>query len=428
MVSYQLNNAERIIKAKVDLNKSHPFFSYILMHFHINKAKTEEECPTMAVNQFGDLYWCEEFVKKLTNEELRAVLCHETLHVATLTFQRKGRRDHTIWNIATDLVINWILTQERFQLPKGVLLADHRGIYTFKSGKSGKDIQIDLNNKNAEQVYEDLSKHAKQIKEITNADDEGNYDGQVGKHLQGDKDAQGNSTGKGKNASDVSKNESDWKRKAVEASTQAKMRGNMSAELERIVGSLLEPVVDWRNRLYAFITNELPCDFTMRTPSRRFISTGVYTPSVIRENLEVIIGEDVSGSIGMEESREFRSECVGISESFRQVKMRYIGWACTVDPEDDYLITNDNKNQLLDVKFKNSGGTTLESFTNYIKEKEYKARVIVILTDGYIEHKPVVPEGVPILFVVSKNGSKEIVQNYGEVCSLNDVRRDVDRG
>ena len=428
MVSYQLNNSERIIKSKVDLNKSHPFFAYILMHFNINKPQSEKECPTMAVNQYGDLYWCEEFVKKLTNEELRAVLCHETMHVATLTFQRKGRRDHTIWNIATDLVINWILTQERFQLPKDVLLADHRGIYTFKSGKSGKDINIDLNNKNSEQVYDELSKHAKQIKDITNADGEGNYDGQVGKHLQGDKDANGKSSGKGKNASDVSKNESDWKRKAIEASTQAKMRGNMSAEMERIVGSVLEPIVDWRNRLFAFITNELPCDYTMRSPSRRFISTGVYTPSVIKENLEVIVGEDVSGSIGIEESKEFRSECIGIAESYRQVKMRYIGWACTVDPQDDYLITNDNRNELLNIKFKNSGGTTLESFTNYCKEKEYKSRIYVILTDGYIENNPVVPEGASVLFVVSKNGSKEIVQNFGEVCSLNDVRRDVDRG
>lgn len=421
MASYQLNNAERIIKAKVDLNKSHPFFSYILLHFHINKASPEKECRTMAVNQYGDLYWCEEFVQKLTNDELRGVLCHESLHIATLTFQRKGRRDHTLWNIATDLVINWILTQERFSLPTGVLLADHRGIYTFKSGKTKKDITIDLNAKNAEQVYDELEKNSKVIKEITNADGEGNYDGQVGKHLQGDKGADGKATGKGKSASDSAKNEQDWKRKAIEASTQAKMRGNMSAEMERMIGAVLEPIVDWRNRLFAYITNELPCDYTMRTPSRRFISTGVYTPSVVRENLEIIVGEDTSGSIGIEESKEFRGECVGIANSFPQVKMRYIGWANTVDPQDDYLITNDTKNDLIDVKFKNSGGTTLESFTKYIKEKEYKSRIIVILTDGIIENKPVVPEGASILFVISKNGSKEIVQHYGEVCSLNDI-------
>ena len=266
-------------------------------------------------------------------------------------------------------------------------------------------------------------KNAKVIKQLVNADGSGNYDGQVGKHLEGDKNEKGDSTGKGKNPSDAAKNEQDWKRKCVEGATQAKMRGNLSAEMERVVGSVLTPIVDWRSRLFAFITNELPSDYTMRTPSRRFISTGVYSPSVIRENLEVIIGEDTSGSIGMEESREFRSEVVGIMESFRQVKMRYIGWANSVVEEDDYELTSDNKNSLLDVKFKNSGGTTLEAFTNYIKEKQYKARIVVILTDGYIEQNPVVPENVTVLFVVSKNGSSEIVKNYGEVCSLNDTKR-----
>ena len=380
----------------------------------------------MAVNQFGDLFWSENFVQKLTNEELRAVLCHETMHIATLTFQRKGRRDHTLWNIATDLVINWLLTQERFTLPKGVLLADHRGMYTFTSSKTKKQITIDLNAKNAEQVYDDLAKNSKAIKEMVGADGEGNYEGQVGKHLEGDKDSSGKSSGKGKDASSSAQNEQDWKRKAVEAATQAKMRGNMSAEMERVIGAVLTPVVDWRTRLFNFITNELPSDFTMRSPSRRFISTGVYTPSVLRESLEVIIGEDTSGSIGIEESKEFRSEVVGIMDSFRQVKIRYIGWANTVDPQDDYELNSNNKNELLDVKFKNSGGTTLQAFTEYIAEKDYKAKVIVILTDGYIESNPVVPTGATVLFVVSKNGSSEIVSKYGEVCSLNDVKRSDD--
>jgi len=231
------------------------------------------------------------------------------------------------------------------------------------------------------------------------------------------------STGKGKNPSDAAKNEQDWKRKCVEASTQAKMRGNLSAEMERIVGQVLEPVVDWRNRLFNYITNELPCDYTMRTPSRRFISTGVYTPSVIRENLEVIVGCDVSGSIGVEEFHEFISEVVGIADAYRAIKMRLIGWACSVDPEDDYLVTNDNKEELKKIKFKNSGGTTFESFTRYCEEKEYKSKIYVILTDGYIESNPVCPKNGTVLWVVSKNGSTDIVKNFGECCSLNDVRR-----
>ena len=219
LMSYELNQAERIIKVKVDLNKSHPFFAYILLNMEVEKTKHTDKVPTMAVSQYGDLYWNEDFVKTLDNDELKFVLAHEVGHIATLTFQRQGLRDMTLWNIATDLVINYMLMDEGFRAPKGILLPDHRGVYIFQSGKSGKDIKIDLNDKNAEQVYEDLCKNAKAIKKIVKADGKGGYEGQLDGHIEGDADDEGNSTGKGKNEQDQKANENKWKQKAVEGAT-----------------------------------------------------------------------------------------------------------------------------------------------------------------------------------------------------------------
>lgn len=423
LMQYELDTSERIIKTKVDLNKTHPFFSYILMNMQIEKTKHTEEVPTMAVGQYGNLYWNKEFVDTLDNDELKFVLAHEVGHIATLTFQRLGKRDMTLWNIATDLIINYMLLDEGFRAPKGILLPDHRGVYIFQSGKSGKDIKIDLNDKNAEQVYEDLAKHAKAIKKITNADGKGNYEGQVGKHMEGDDDDSGNSTGKGTTEGDQKANENKWKRKAVEGATQAKMRGNMSASMERMLEGVLEPVVDWRSKLFAYITNDLPVDYTMRTPSRRFISTGVYSPTVIRESLELVVGIDISGSISHEEYVEFMSEVVGIANSYRQVKMRVIAWACHVDERDDIEVTQDTQDDLMRCKFYGGGGTELSCLTRYIEEKEYKTKLMVVLTDGYIESKPTMPEGIDCLFVLSRNGHDDVIKDYGDVSSLNDVKR-----
>ena len=423
LMQYELDTSERIIKTKVDLNKTHPFFSYILMNMQIEKTKHTEEVPTMAVGQYGNLYWNKEFVDTLDNDELKFVLAHEVGHIATLTFQRLGKRDMTLWSIATDLIINYMLLDEGFRAPKGILLPDHRGVYIFQSGKSGKDIKIDLNDKNAEQVYEDLAKHAKAIKKITNADGKGNYEGQVGKHMEGDDDDSGNSTGKGTTEGDQKANENKWKRKAVEGATQAKMRGNMSASMERMLEGVLEPVVDWRSKLFAYITNDLPVDYTMRTPSRRFISTGVYSPTVIRESLELVVGIDISGSISHEEYVEFMSEVVGIANSYRQVKMRVIAWACHVDERDDIEVTQDTQDDLMRCKFYGGGGTELSCLTRYIEEKEYKTKLMVVLTDGYIESKPTMPEGIDCLFVLSRNGHDDVIKDYGDVSSLNDVKR-----
>jgi predicted metal-dependent peptidase len=423
MLNYELDTAERIIKTKVDLNKTHPFFSYILMNMQIDKTEHTDKIPSMAVNQFGDLWWNKEFVDKMDNDELKFCLAHEVGHISTLTFQRQGKRDATLWNIATDLVINYMLLDEGFRPPKNILVPDHRGIYVFESGKDGKSIKIDLNDKNAEQVYEDLAKHAKVIKKIVKADGNGNYEGQLDSHLEGDSDDNGDSTGKGKTEGDCKANENNWKRKAIEGATQAKMRGTMSASMERMLDSMLEPVVDWRSKLFAYITNDLPVDYTMRSPSRRFISTGVYTPTVIRESLELIVGVDISGSISDEEYVEFMSEVIGIANSYRQVKMRVIAWACHVDERDDIEVTNDTQDYLLKNKFYGGGGTTMSCLTEYIERKEYKTRLLVILTDGYIEHDPKIPEGVDCLFVLSRNGTEETIKNYGEVTSLNHVKR-----
>jgi len=393
------------------------------MNMQIEKTEHSDKVPTMGVNQFGDLWWNKDFVDTLDNDELKFVLAHETGHVATLTFQRQGKRDMTLWNIATDLCINYMLVDEGFRAPKDILLADHRGIYVFQSGKSGKDIKIDLNDKNAEQVYDELANNAKKIKEIVQADGKGGYKGGLDSHIEGDGDDAGDSQGKSKTEGDVSANENKWKRKAIEGATQAKMRGNISASMERMLGNMLEPVVDWRSKLFAYITNDLPVDYTMRTPSRRFISTGVYTPTVIKESLELIVGVDISGSISDEEYVEFMSEVIGIANSYRQVKMRVIAWACHVDERDDIEVTNDSQDRLMKNKFYGGGGTTLSCLADYMEKKEYKSRLLVVLTDGYIEGSPRLPDGTDVLFVLSKNGSDDVIKNYGEVTSLNHVKR-----
>lgn len=423
MLNYELNTSERVIKTKVDLNKTHAFFAYILMNMQIEKTEHTDKVPTMAVNQFGDLWWNKDFIDKLDNDELKFCLAHEVGHVATLTFQRMGKRDLTLWNIATDLCINYMLLDEGFRAPKNILLPDHRGVYIFQSGKSGKDIKVDLNDKNAEQVYEDLMQNSKAIKKIVKADGNGNYEGQIDGHIESDKDDKGDSQGKNKTEGDAKANENKWKRKAIEGATQAKMRGNISASMERMLGNMLEPVVDWRSKLFAYITNDLPVDYTMRKPSRRFISTGVYMPTVIKENLELIVGVDISGSISDEEYVEFMSEVIGIANSYRQVTMRVIAWACHVDERDDIKVTNDTQDRLLKNKFYGGGGTSLSCLTEYMAKKEYKSRLLVILTDGYIESDPTLPDNTDCLFVLSRNGSDETIKKYGEVTSLNHVKR-----
>jgi predicted metal-dependent peptidase len=196
----------------------------------------------------------------------------------------------------------------------------------------------------------------------------------------------------------------------------------LPGELERIVGDIVNPKIDWRKKLYQFITKDLPVDFTMKRPGKRFYSTGVYLPSVIRENIQVLIGIDVSGSIGSEEYNDFISEIVGIAKGFAQIKMRVIYWSTTVNEKDDVEVYGTGIDEIINHKVHESGGTDMSCFKKYCVSKNYNSPLVIMFTDGFIESNPdVLP--CKHLFVLSKNHSVEIVSKYGDVCTLNDTER-----
>jgi len=414
-----LDQKDRIIRAKVTLNRSRPFFSYILLNMNIEQTESKKEIPTMGVNQYGDLWWNEDFVKEQSDAFLESILCHEAMHVSMLTFQRKGSRDLMLWNMATDLIINALLMAEGFTFPKDCLLPDSKGSYTF-TGVKGKVTIPDVINKTAEEIYDIFESNAEKIR-ITfgkgNGQDNGQYKGQLDSHIEGDNNDKGESTGKGKTESDQKANENVWKAKVTEAATNAKMRGTLSANIERILDGVLNPEIDWRARLHQFITKEIPVDYTMKLPGRRFYSSGIYYPSIIRENLDIITGVDVSGSIGGEEYGKFMSELLGIANAFPQINMRVIFWGTEVQDGDDIVVSEDARYTLMKHKPRGGGGTELSSFERYVNKRGYNSRLYIILTDGYIENKPKLPNG-HILFVLPKNCSTDIVKHHGEVCRL----------
>jgi len=409
--------AEKVMRAKIRLNSTYPFFSYILMSMDIRE---ETSIPTMAVNTYGDLFYNPEFADKLAPEELNFVLAHESMHMATLSFPRQGNRDHMLWNMATDYAINLLLVRDGMTPPKDVLLPDAKGMISVPTGQ-GKEKKYDIKDKSAEQIYDILYRHAKLIKDKY-GNGNGGYKGQIDSHMPGDKDPNGKSTGKDNSTAGKNQNENYWKQKANDAAVHAKSRGKLSGELERLVGSITAPKIDWRRKLIQYITREIPVNYTMRSPGRRFHATGVYMPSVIRENLEILIYVDVSGSISSNEYSAFMSEILGICNGFEQIKARVIYWSTYVDERDDIVVDRSTTKRLLAHKVHNSGGTEISCCKEYIEKKGYNSRIHIFLTDGFIESKPKMPVG-NCLFVLSTGGNDEIVRHHGDVSNL-DVATD----
>jgi len=126
----------RISYGLVLLHKLMPDLAIILNRLTIKIVNSKDpHVNTMAVDPNGNIYINPGFSKKLTDQEFYGVLAHEALHHANGTFWRKKSRDNTLWNVATDSLMNWALAREGVKLPKEGILPDvNTGIVTVTPG------------------------------------------------------------------------------------------------------------------------------------------------------------------------------------------------------------------------------------------------------------------------------------------------------
>jgi len=137
-----------------------PFFAEFLLNFSYRETKAIPTCGISCDKKFITLYYNIDFFDKLSQAELSGVLIHEILHVLKASSLRKGNRDHNLFNIAHDIVINeeihnkYIINGIQLQIPK----TDCKFSNIIKDGYKGDLI--------AEEIYEFLLKQNKKYETI----------------------------------------------------------------------------------------------------------------------------------------------------------------------------------------------------------------------------------------------------------------------
>ena len=429
----KLTPEKKILKAKTELLKKSPFYSFIVMNMVLQKFDDEKACPTMAVNEYGYLFYNPKFVETLNMDELIAVLAHEASHVATLTFQRLHSRDMKLWNVATDIAINYMLICDKFTLPKGCLIPSVDGRISIKQ------IGFDLNCHGlcAEEIYDQLMQNKtiqnqmKEKEEFEKALEEALSEGFSDKHIKGAKDPNGKSLaskgngkdkGNGSNPADMSpdKNAKKWKSILSKAFLGGKSRldSRTNSAIERELGMIAESGIPWRALLERFITASLPADYTMRRPGRKSQGCGCYLPYLVREGLDVIIGVDMSGSISDEDWTAFMSEIIAITKGFSQINVKLVPWASQVEEKDVADFSRQNIDQLKSWKSSCCGGTTLSCFAEYLEKTGANPSAInIIFTDGYVESNYKLPKG-KTLVVLTNTENMSMFKGKCEVISI----------
>ena len=403
----KFNPRERVVKAKIQLQREAPFFAHLVLSMTI---KEDKNIPSMGVSFDGNARYNPDWIDTLTDSQIKGVLCHEVMHVALSHLARLGKKDMFMWNVACDMLINWMISIEGFELPKEGILPKYGSTYEipFKDTK----LVVDVKDKTANEVYELLQKEAEAN---GGGQGEGSCGGEGGDLPKG---FDQHDYGEGLTDDEVRQVEKEWKGKIADAYVAAreKYRGDIPGYLKRLVEELLHPKLPWKPLLYQYITKDIPFNSTYRKPGRRTYSTGVYMPSEVKENLNVLVTVDCSGSISTDEYQEFISEIHGIASAFEQIDMRLLHWDTQVNL--DKKITRVNKNELLETEVTGGGGTRMGCVKEYIEDNNINNPTISVhLTDGYVEDYPEVTMGQH-LFVISKGGSPDRVEHLGRITSM----------
>jgi len=397
MFSYKkLTAIERISKCRIALMDSNPFWARLCLSMDIVEDKGElPECGGMGVDARGRLLFKEDFLENYNDGELQFILAHEVSHLMFHHLTRIGKRDHMKWNIVCDLAINTILSNNNFVKPSDGVFCNHNNEFEI-----GGIVIKDVDKKSAEQLYDEFPEIPEDMKRSG-----GGYKGQFDEHLFG-------------KMSEVEKKkiEENWNDQIIEAATIAKMRGNSPLGMERLIGSILNPKVNWKTLLYRYITNSLPFDFSFMRPSKKSISTGFYMPSVQKEVLEVVCAVDTSGSISQKELSEFLSEMVSISKSFGNVRMTIL--QCDAEIQDVMECTNGNISTILDMKAKGGGGTSHKPVFEWVGENKPNCKLLVCLTDGFSDQNSCDVPGYSVVWAVTKGGCLEF--DFGQIVEMED--------
>ena len=111
------------------------------------------------------------------------------------------------------------------------------------------------------------------------------------------------------------------------------------------------------------------------------------------------------------------SEIVGIARAYQErVDMKVIDCDCEV--KQMLEVRNGSVDKCKNLKMKGRGGTSFQVAFDWINKNLRDVKLVIYLTDGCGDK--VGKQGFPILWVLSKDGSDELIKDSGRVLWLKD--------
>jgi len=361
-IGKKLNVEQRLQKAVVDImaNPKYVALAGVLMIGKREVVDMADGVVPTAMTNGRDEWYCREFCESLNDAELRFLILHENYHKLykhMITWQHLYKEDGDKANKSADYVINVKLVDDNKdgfatmtgQLAMGCFDEKYRGWDTAR-------------------VYKSLP---------STPEGEGGNGGGDGFDVH-DWDGAKELTTQEKN---------ELARDIDEAIRQgALVAGKVGNGADRELTELLKPQIDWRKVLRDFVTDTCKGnDFsTWQRPNRRFIASDIYMPTGITERVEgIVVGGDMSGSIGQHEQAVILTEVSSITDTVKPSWLRMLYWDTEVVGDEKYEM-HQLDNFVQSTKPVGGGGTDPSCVPEYLTSHKITPQCVIMITDGYV--------------------------------------------
>jgi predicted metal-dependent peptidase len=316
---------------------------------------------------------------------------HEILHIVFKhIFRYKGFSNKTIFNVAADIVVNQYIKPN--QLIEGAVLMENFPEMDF------------LPDQNVNYYYNKLMDLHLYFTECDRGEEaENNQSWQVLKRLMDDRDMNQRRHAFWKKIDDLTSAEKEIAEAAINQGLENAIRRLKSDQYGRLPAGLQQyldefqlsqiPVINWKRvlRLFANSSSKTRLKNTMRRPSKRY---GTNPGIKVKKKQKILVAIDTSGSINMDELKEFFNEIYHIWKQGTEIMV------VECDAAIGNIYTYKGKTPLT---VSGGGGTDFDAPIRYANDT-YAADAIIYFTDGFGPNPPT-KSNCPILWLLSKNGT-----------------------
>jgi len=391
----QLYSRAKLLQARDVLVEWNVFLGLLMLRMQV-QIVDQGPCETAWVDEKGICSFHTRFISQISSSEAAAILLHETLHLALDCFKRRENRDHRLWNIAHDLVVNQLIEESRMNRQpvswpigftpllepsfKGLnaervydLLWDALSLLKRTVRPPGHPglANVDRQRQICESWGEDRIRDAKKVlKQVPSLD------------LQ---------VSTGTTNEDREQLARKWRESLLSTAEQAMGIGGsngLPSWAQRLLGPILEPRVSWQQVLARKVHAHLQGGRrSFARPGRRSNALGISMPGRIRDRGVVGVFVDVSGSISSADLGSFLGEIQSILTTTGH-SVRLVTWDTSIGV--DRYLENPSELSLALVEWNSSisggGGTDPRCIIDHLAHSQGEIpqpTYGVILTDGY---------------------------------------------